>query len=629
MKALARNVPVFYGVHACNAVLLAHAFRDAAPALLTGAPLLLLLVGYGLRVVTALSTARRPMTPEIADRHYRRLHVLTALLILSSCLWSFALSQYGTAALQMHGLIYQALSILLCAISLMHIRSVSLIAISALLPVGAIALATGESTMRITALTVMITGLAVFYLIVLYSRSFRDLVNQHGELKRLSGETALLAKLDQLTGLPNRNAFFAELQALLGAAGENGEIHVAVIDLDGFKTVNEMYGHAVGDGVLREVALRLRGLHGPGRHLGRLGGDEFGLVISGGESADEAQGICHAVLAAIREPVLLDAHTVRVDASIGLASATAAGGNAAQLHEQVHYALRQAKSGEVKGCVRFSRDVEDRMRRANQLAHALRSADLQSELSLQFQPVVDATHGRIIAFEALARWTSPEIGPVSPAEFITVAENSGLIGLMTDVLLLKALQAAATWPADIQLFFNLSARDIVVPGFAERIAEIIAASGLAPRRVAFEVTETALVRDFAAARQTLRALKELGVSIALDDFGTGFSSLSYVHRLPIDKLKIDQSFVSEITTSRTCRDIVRAVIAMCRSLGIATVAEGVETREQMLLLGRLGCRTMQGYHFGKPLPVAEAERLALRPDLLGLEGALAAPASAA
>ncbi|WP_283207465.1 EAL domain-containing protein [Methylobacterium oxalidis] len=243
------------------------------------------------------------------------------------------------------------------------------------------------------------------------------------------------------------------------------------------------------------------------------------------------------------------------------------------------------------------------MRRRDLVEQALRQADLGAELTVLMQPLVDVVRNRVVAFEALARWYSPNLGAVPPSEFIAVAEAADLMQPITEVLLAKALAPVRDWPEEIGLSFNLSARDLVSPNLVGRTARIIAESGVAPSRVTFEVTETALIGDFGQAKASLDGLKLVGCRIALDDFGTGFSSLSYVHRLPLDRLKIDRSFTSELETVPVCRDIVGTVVLMSRNLGLACVAEGVESAGQAAVLRALGCETMQGYHFHAPMRI--------------------------
>jgi len=235
----------------------------------------------------------------------------------------------------------------------------------------------------------------------------------------------------------------------------------------------------------------------------------------------------------------------------------------------------------------------------------LREADLETEMSLQFQPIVDIVRGKTVAFEALARWTSPKLGKVAPDIFIRVAERSDLINKLTRMLLRRALASAKTWPDDIHVSFNLSMRDLGSRDAIVNIVAIIEDSGIAPRRIDLEVTETALIQDFDQASASLQMLKALGVGISLDDFGTGYSSLSYLQQFPIDKIKIDRSFIKEVESKRSCQSIVKSVIDLCQNLELTCVVEGMETETQVRALRKLGCTTMQGYFFGTPMAAGE------------------------
>ena len=249
----------------------------------------------------------------------------------------------------------------------------------------------------------------------------------------------------------------------------------------------------------------------------------------------------------------------------------------------------------------FSERHESAISLKSLLEQELRRADFDEEMDLKFQPIVEVASQQTVAYEALARWTSPLLGDVSPMDFISAAERMGLITQLTEVLLRKALDAMKTWPAHIELSFNLSIRDLACAESVTRIKTILEASGIAARRIAFEVTETALVNDFDQTCALLNSLREMGAKISLDDFGTGYSSLSYVHRLPLDKIKVDRGFVRDITTDLTSRDIVKSILDLCRNLMITCIVEGVETPEQVLILRALGCTTMQGYYFGRPV----------------------------
>jgi len=373
-----------------------------------------------------------------------------------------------------------------------------------------------------------------------------------------------------------------------------------MIDLDGFKPVNDVYGHAAGDRVLIEVGRRLRETLGPTALVARLGGDEFGLLLPVSRDEPDVLAKGAAICAAIRQPIALPSGMARVAASIGFALTSARETSREHLVERADYALYNAKAKHRGMSVIFSAHHENAIREQSQIEQELRRADFDAEMRVLFQPIVDIGRDDTMAYEALARWRSPALGDVPPLAFIAAAERTGQINDLTAVLFAKALVAMAAWPVATGLSFNLSVNDISSPDLIERIRAMIEASAIAPDRIGFEITETALIHDFEEARAVLLRLKTLGVKIALDDFGTGYSSLMYVHRLPLDRIKVDRGFIADIVADRSSRDIVKSIVDLCRNLQITCVVEGVETAEQVTILRALGCRAMQGYFFGRP-----------------------------
>jgi predicted signal transduction protein with EAL and GGDEF domain len=304
---------------------------------------------------------------------------------------------------------------------------------------------------------------------------------------------------------------------------------------------------------------------------------------------------------ALREPYNIIETQVQLGASVGFASAPGAADTSEKLYECADYALYYAKNHARGTAILFTADHEGEIRELSLVDQTLRHINPRDELSLAFQPIVDVETGRIAACEALARWQNPQLGCVEPTRFIRAAERSGLIGPLTDLLLEKALVSTIDWPSDMRLSFNLSTYDVTTADSAERIVNIIHASRVDPARIDFEVTETALMQDFDRARASLEYFKNFGVQISLDDFGSGYSSLSYIHQLPIDKIKIDRSFVIDIERGGNGSEIITTIIALCRSLELECVVEGIETPGQVEILRRLGCRFMQGYHFARPM----------------------------
>jgi diguanylate cyclase (GGDEF)-like protein len=429
---------------------------------------------------------------------------------------------------------------------------------------------------------------------------------KQAELQRLSDENSRLANLDILTGLPNRRRFLADLDALCETAqAGQARFAVGVIDLDGFKQVNDLYGHGAGDRVLEEVGRRLLDVSGPHIQLARLGGDEFGLLVTDVREPQDLRDIGAAICETLRAPYAWPGATARLSGSLGFAIYPDAGRSPAQLFERADYALYFAKEHRRGGTTIFSAEHEKQIRELGQVEQALRHADLDREMTLHFQPIVDTVREHVVSYEALARWASPTLGDVPPALFIKVAERSDFIHTVTAALLRKVLATMRECDPAVRVAFNLSARDIGSLDAAANIAGIVRESGVAPDRLIFEVTETAVIQDFEQAFASLDAFKQLGVHISLDDFGTGYSSLTCIHRLPLDKIKIDRGFLDRIDADPAAQDIVRSIVDLCRSLELTCVAEGVQTEAQASVLRGLGCTVMQGFYFGVPMPLEE------------------------
>lgn len=414
-------------------------------------------------------------------------------------------------------------------------------------------------------------------------------------------EARQLADFDALTSLPNRRNFFAALDDLAkaGAAFDLG-----LIDLDGFKPVNDIYGHAAGDAVLVEVARRLTAA-GDGRvRAARLGGDEFALIVEGGADAVTLLALGDRLCAELRRPYAFAGMTIGLSASIGFARG-GEGLDAKPLLERADYALYRAKENQRGGAVMFDARHEQEMLDFNRIDQALRTGNLEAELHVVFQPQVDLHSGKTTGFEALARWNSPILGAVRPDVFIRAAERSGLIGELTPTLLKKALAVAAEWPEALRVAFNLSVYDLHSARAIDAVCDIVRKSGIAPSRIEFEITETAMLSDLDQALESLAKLKAMGSRIALDDFGSGFSSFGQIHRLPLDCLKIDRSFVQELLKNGKTRKIVKTMIDLCANLNLEHVVEGVETEEQLWQLREVNARCVQGYLFAQPMAAGD------------------------
>ena len=420
---------------------------------------------------------------------------------------------------------------------------------------------------------------------------------------------AHLAHYDSLTDLPNRVLFRERIERELKKAAEGHQFALFYIDIDEFKGINDSLGHHVGDELLKTVASRIRGCLKESDLIARLGGDEFAVVQTAIGSADEAADLIARIHAAIRQPYQCLGHHLSTDASIGIALAPQDGVDHDQLIKNADLAMYAAKSS-GRRTHRFFEPAMD----ASAKARLMMEQDLRQTLAhggfdLHYQPLVHLGRNEVSGCEALLRWRHPERGMVSPAEFIPVAEDTGLINEIGDWVLRTACAEAATWPEHIRLAVNVSPVQLKNQTLALRIAGALAASGLKPGRLEIEITEAVLIRDDEAALAILHQLRDIGVRIALDDFGTGFSSLSYLKRFPFDKIKIDRCFVSDISEVDASSSIVQAVVNIATALNMTTTAEGVETEAQRELLRKLGCTEMQGYLFSAAKPAAEVKRL--------------------
>lgn len=418
-----------------------------------------------------------------------------------------------------------------------------------------------------------------------------------------------LARHDGLTGLPNRAMFREMLEwRLAGAMGDQG-FAVHYIDLDRFKTVNDTFGHMVGDELLRQVAKRLRGTTRDNDVIARLGGDEFALIQAGASDAEAAEQAAQRVIDAVGEAFDIEGHRFHVGASVGVGFFPSDGNDADRLLKAADLALYRAKSDGRNTFRFFEKDMDAKLQERRLLEFELRAAIEREEFELYYQPLFDLGDNRISGFEALLRWNSPTRGQVPPLTFIPLAEETGLIVRLGEWVIRRACNEAAAWPRDLKVAVNVSAVQFKGASLPLIVASALGNCGICPARLELEVTESVLLHDTEHTIGTLQRLKQLGVSISMDDFGTGFSSLGYLRRFPFDKIKIDQSFVRDADKDKNALSIIRAVIGLGRSFGMATTAEGVETAEQLLALRNEGCHEIQGYLISRPVPAQQVARL--------------------
>jgi diguanylate cyclase (GGDEF)-like protein len=430
--------------------------------------------------------------------------------------------------------------------------------------------------------------------------------------RRAEEQIRHLAHYDALTDLPNRALFREQLERELERARRGEQLAVLYIDIDEFKSVNDSLGHPAGDELLKAVASRLRSCIREVDFVARLGGDEFAIVQAGIKQPGDAVELVRRIYEAIREPYECLGHQVATDASIGIALAPNDGTDLDQLLKSADLAMYSAKADGRRTYRFFEPDMDARVKARRILELDIRQAIADGGFELHYQPIVNLESNEITCCEALLRWNHPVRGMVSPAEFIPIAEETGLICEMGDWVLATACAEAINWPSGIKLAVNVSPVQFRSHAFALKVANALAITGLSANRLELEITEAVLIRDDEAALAMLQHLRAIGVGIALDDFGTGYSSLSYLQRFPFDKIKIDRCFINDIATAEGSSPIVQAVINIARARNMATTAEGVETAQQRAMLLSLGCTEMQGYLFSPARPVAEIRKLLSR-----------------
>ena len=433
------------------------------------------------------------------------------------------------------------------------------------------------------------------------------------ERRKAEARIAYMAHHDGLTNLPNRELYQDRLrEALERSEGGKGRVAVLCVDLDLFKNVNDSFGHPMGDRLLRLVADRLRSQARGNNLVARLGGDEFAVILASDVSPNEASDFASRLIKILSACYEIDGIEVVIGASIGIALSPGDGETTEELMRNADMALYRAKS-DGGGVHRFfEREMDRQAQKRRDMELDLRRAFANGEFELHYQPLVDIAADRISGFESLLRWRHPEKGMISPADFIPIAEDIGLIGPLGEWVLREACAEAVKWPADVKVAVNLSPVQFRSRNLVQVVVSALANSGLSPKRLELEITESLFLAETEANLAILHQLRELGISISMDDFGTGYSSLSYLRSFPFDKIKIDRSFVKDLALRSDCVAIVRAISGLGRSLKITTTAEGVETMDQLTWLRDEGCNEVQGFLFSAAKPAAEVEALLSR-----------------
>jgi len=430
---------------------------------------------------------------------------------------------------------------------------------------------------------------------------FRGVASDITDAKNAEQRIAYLAHNDALTGLVNRENFSIELETLLKEAESDKRWSVFYLDLDGFKSVNDTHGHAMGDKLLGEVALLLKKSVADSDIVARLGGDEFAILSLSASTVQSTSALAERILENVSKPISINSASLEIGISIGITLSHRDGNDAHTLMNNADIALYRAKAdGRGRFCL-YEHEMDEIIKERRSLEVDLKNALRYGQLSLSFQPLVSAKTAKTVSFEALVRWHHPERGTISPADFIPIAERMGIIAEIGDWVISRACEVAAEWPEHLKIAVNLSPQQFQSNRIVSNVLDAIQTSGLSPNRLELEITEGLFMENTNDVMFALRELKSMGISIALDDFGTGYSSLSYLLKFPFDKLKIDRSLIVSLETDENAINVLEAITKLGTVMGLEITAEGIETVEQVNLLKSLECTQFQGFLFGKPL----------------------------
>lgn len=622
-SAYQRQIPLIYTVALTNLLGIYVATGGTVDSLLHPIPLLVFFVLA--RLVGWYRLRQRKLEPGDVLAELRKSWWLA--LIISAAFGAWALHHLSSeSANQTIVVLFASLAAIGCSYAMASLPAAARLPLLILaLPVAVHQILSNNTAQVGTGISLGLLTLLVLRLIEMHDKSFSQLVwsrskiDEEREIARLAQEAAETAKLqaiqladtDPLTGLLNRRAFVRELAIALARNPQGTAL--ALVDLNGFKPINDTFGHATGDAVLRGIADRLaKSVHGTDL-VARMGGDEFALLIRDCFTAERAQICGNQLCAALQSPIEVEDREFHVRLSCGVA--VVGDCDASEALFRADAAMYRAKREQKAGALIYSPELDESSRRRAVIEESLHRPGAEAEMRLVFQPICDLKNGELRAFEALARWEHSEIGSVSPAEFIPIAEHINVIGPITEALLRRAADEATRWSAAIKLSFNLSAVQLCARGSSKGLLAILQEAGLHPSQLQVELTETALLADYEVARANLSELRSAGARILLDDFGAGHASISYLREMQFDGLKLDGSFLSRVSESLRSQRLLSGVLGLSKSIGLSTIAEHIETQDQLELLRELGCVEGQGHFISPPLSPDEALRMAA-PDVL-------------
>lgn len=610
--AFAKQIPLLYLILAINTLAVVFTFaKFGHPWISVYVPLALCLAGLG-RGFAWWRVGRSAVSDDVVISSMQRTNRLAFLSSATFIAWGMALFPYGDAYAQGQMVFFLGLSLISGAFCLMHLRSAVLsLTLFGVAPFSIYFFFAEQGHFRAAAINLALISLGMIVILMIYNRDFanlvssrRSLLEKQEETQRLSEENLRLANLDALSGLPNRRALMSQLEGMHRASGEtNTQTAVVFVDLDGFKDVNDAYGHETGDKVIKIVAREFQSLLPEGAVLARLGGDEFAALISGRDAATQADLFAARVVSSLKEPIRLGERAIQIGASVGIACAAQGACDAKELFRRADAAMYDVKANGKAGVRIYSATLDAARQRHQELEGQIRQGLIDGQFDVFYQPIVDAHGKEIVSVEALLRWPRRPAGPIGPDQFVSVAEASGLINPLGLFVLRRACRDILD--ANVRLSVNVSPAQFRDPDFEAKIAAVLAETNFPAERLEFELTEGYLIDHPERAMAVISSLKGMGISLALDDFGTGYTSISYLQRYGFDRIKIDKSLASQIATDKKAGVLVAGAVYIANGLDMAVTAEGVETEEQATMLRLAGCQCLQGFRYSEPKPVEE------------------------
>lgn len=602
-RVLCRQIPAMYLLLLANSSFLAFVVSSSAgwrvafglPALIIGAIIIRLLVWLRRR------SGADPLSSRQLRRNLRGTVVFGGVFAFGLSCWTLTLLHLTNPGDQLFIPLFTALSSITCAYCLISLPLAAFqVIVFGTLPIAVGLILSGDMVLAAAGANLIVGATLIIRMVATQYGQFNRIVSSRNEILDEKAKVNRLAHCDDLTGLPNRRAFLRALSQC-GSAAAGAGFAVVMIDLDGFKPINDTYGHATGDELLVETARRLAEILPENALVARLGGDEFAVLLRGIDTQAVAKTMTQAISSSFDSPFQVGPQSFRVSASFGLAHGITPLAHASQLLTHADIALYEAKKRAGARLSLFTPPMEAAVRRRMMIEQALAAPEQCKRITLDFQPLFRARALDILGFEALARWVHPELGVIVPAEFVTVAEQCGMTDILTRHLFDAALTIAEQWPDNFRLCFNLSAAELASPRSVGIMTALMAEHGFDPHRLAVEVTETALLNDFAAAREALAALRARGVQIWLDDFGAGYASIGYLREMEFDAIKLDGGLVGAVLDSEPARNLLIGVLHLCQAINAPVIAEMVETSDHLALLRTLPIAMFQGFHLARPM----------------------------